>query len=60
MGTISEIIMRPVTREKATMGTLHDPASEGARLPPLLSLVLISALSALSWAIVVEAVRAVL
>jgi hypothetical protein len=55
MGTTSEIIMRPVTRARATMGTLHDP-SEAARLPPLLALLVISALSALSWAIVIMAV----
>lgn len=55
MGTTSEIIMRPVTRAKAMMGTLHDPASEGARLPPLLAVMVISVLSALSWTIVIMA-----
>lgn len=47
--------MRPVTRAKAMMGTLHDPASEGARLPPLLAVMVISVLSALSWTIVIMA-----
>jgi hypothetical protein len=46
--------MRPVTRAKATMGSLHDPA---LRLPPLLALAVIFALSALSWAIVIAGVR---
>jgi hypothetical protein len=38
------------------MGALRDPAS---RLPPLLAVVVISALSALSCAIVIAVVRAV-
>ena len=47
--------MRLVTRARATMGTLYDPA---ARLPPLLAGVLIAALSALSWMIVIVVVTA--
>jgi len=48
--------MRPVTRAKATMDRLHHPASQDVRLPPLLALVVISGLSALSWAVVIVAV----
>ena len=46
--------MWPVTRARATMGALDNPAS---RLPPLQALVVISLLSALCWAIVIAAVR---
>ena len=42
------------------MGTLYDSASDGPRLPPLLSVLVISALCALSWAMVIAAVSVVL